>query len=243
MKNKTIEILADGEHMLPKGLVINTRIIEKNPPTALSEVKWIVEFEGDKFNVSEDSTHAYEVDLSSKLEPLFPHKGMEVPEEGIEFADGDGVILDASNTGLTYKNTKGDIFHHLWSKHDLASEPEVYDGFIIPRTLPATITVCANGCFKEVCECVTVKQMTTLDVMYFWEVVKSSSSILLCEAVDVDNYDLSFDFRIDSEVSEWRWNELVHENGETKLKHDTWQEFTFENCPINVIPEGVSTND
>jgi hypothetical protein len=225
MKNKTIEILVEGKHNLPTGTKIKSY---KNG-------KFLDDWEHNCDHVLESCTgkdgFVYEVDFSS-LPPLYPTKGMEVGKDGIEFADGDGKLLMVNEYMLAWVHS-GDMREiKSWSYVELER-----DGFELKRALPKTKTVCAE-CHKEVCEC--KHEMTALDVMYFWEVIKSSSSILLSHVDDVDDCELSFDFRISSNVPDWRWNELIHENGETKLKYDTWQEFTFDNC---LVTKKESTNE
>ena len=218
MKNKTIEILAEGSWNLPIGTLYTLRdadggIRRRNK----TETPYSI---GAKELI-------HEVDFSD-LPPLYPTKGMEVGKDGIEFADGNGKLLDVGVNGFTHGERITDAQFVYWYE-------SFGVGMELKRTLPKTIAVCAE-CFKETCEC--KHEMTPLDVMYFWEVVKANSSILLSHMDDVEIYDLSFDFRVDSIVSEWRWNEIVRINGITKLKYDEWKEFTFDNCLMSVTPGG-----
>lgn len=227
MKNKTIEILAEGDHCLPIGTKVKTLHSDGERKSCDLQIE-LNEYKIDSENKN-SCGFIVQVDFSD-LPPFYPTKGMEVPEEGIEFADGRCTLFDAGQNGITYYGeSSGETYFEKFNSKEMNTRP-----WKLKRALPKTITVCAD-CFKETCEC--KHEMTTLDVMYFWEVVKSKGSILLSHIEDVENYDLSFDFRVDSNVSEWRWNELVHVNGATKLKHDEWKEFTFENCLINVTPE------
>jgi len=36
----------------------------------------------------------------------------------------------------------------------------------------------------------------------------------------------------DEHLEEREWNELIHKDGETKLKYEEWKEFNFENCKM-----------
>jgi hypothetical protein len=137
MKKNTIEILADGEHKLPIGTNfkrwIDGRVVE--------DFTTVREISVDPSGYVSD----YQVDFS-ELPPLYPTKGMEVPEDGIEFADGDGKLVDVGVIGFTFIAGKELDLGEWNSKAVIAS------CFQLKRTLPKTITVCAD-CFKEVCEC------------------------------------------------------------------------------------------
>jgi hypothetical protein len=141
MKNengKTIEILVDGKHNLPTGTKIKSY---KNG-------KFLDDWEHNCDHVLESCTgkdgFVYEVDFSD-LPPLYPHKGMEVPEEGILFADGEGSVVDVGEHGFTYRMSEA-TEHMAWQYSTMSH-------YQLERTLPKTKTVCAE-CHKEACECV-----------------------------------------------------------------------------------------
>ncbi len=76
---------------------------------------------------------------------------MEVPEEGIEFTDGVGVVVDVGKYGFSFDGNDVDgnddeIEYIKWVNSTLPH-------FQLKRILPKTIQSCA-GCFKEACECV-----------------------------------------------------------------------------------------
>jgi hypothetical protein len=142
MKNKTIQILAYGDHILPIGTKIKS----------YREGKFLDEWEqgdgAERLIVCMRDGFVYEVDFDD-LPPLYPTKGMEVPEEGIEFTDGRKLLL-VGEFGIAGKMTYGDPFAVEWG----VIENRGLNKYELKRTLPKTINVCADGCFKKVCECV-----------------------------------------------------------------------------------------
>jgi len=140
MKNKTIEILTDDTHVLPVGTKVRRwykGILQEEFVAEKTIVKTIV-------HCTYNTVSIVEVDFS-EVEHLYPHKGMDVPEEGIEFADGVGNLIDCGEHGFVYE-TGTNITEYV----KYGDSPRL--AFKLKRTLPKTITVCAD-CFKEVCEC------------------------------------------------------------------------------------------
>lgn len=139
MKNKTIEILVDGRHRMPTGAKFTMHHTSgKKDETIVKEHTIYSLCVG-------DSSVVYEVDFSD-LPPLYPAKGMTVPADGIEFADGKGKLLLVGEHGIAYAVGANDYIF----KWDRFSEKS--NGLHLKRELPKTKTVCAE-CFKEVCEC------------------------------------------------------------------------------------------
>jgi len=137
MNNKRINILAEGEWFLPKG----TNVKKYNKKLEfLSEWKCARSLEVDTC-ISSD---VYEVDFS-EVPPLYPHKGMHVPKEGIAFAGGNGRLRDIGEYGFIWCDDFADSEYVAYSESEL-------EGFELKRTIPKTINVCSE-CFKEVCEC------------------------------------------------------------------------------------------
>jgi len=135
MNNKRINILAEGEWVLPKG----TNVKKYNKK--LSEWKCARSMEVNAC-ISSD---VYEVDFS-EVPPLYPHKGMHVPEEGIEFRIIYGKLLLVGNFGIALSRGSEHILYDWCFVSGNTDELE------LKRTLPKTINVCSE-CFKEVCEC------------------------------------------------------------------------------------------
>jgi len=144
MKNKTIQILSEGEWTLPAGTTFN---LHDKCSGAVSDFYCPTDRA-----VTASEEFLYHVDFSD-LPPLYPTKGMEVPEEGIEFADGNGRLLDVGENGITYVTREGSTHFHDWEYMKSISDDKFpFFLFKLKRTLPKTLTVCAD-CFKEVCEC------------------------------------------------------------------------------------------
>jgi hypothetical protein len=139
MKNKTIEILAEGNHLLPVG----TKVKKYHNIGVLKGLS--AEWKCGRSLDVDTKTYIYEVDFSD-IEPLYPHKGMEVPDDGIEFADGDGKLIDIGSYGFAWHDNDNGRKWYVEYKYATDSN------FELKRTLPKTITVCAD-CFKEICEC------------------------------------------------------------------------------------------
>ena len=139
MKNERINILAEGEWILPVG----TNVKKYN-----KKLEFLCEWKCARSLEVVDgiSYYIYEVDFS-EVEPLYPTKGMHVPKEGIGFANKVGTLVDVGENGITWIFDKQGNYHY--SKFD--SFVDGYD-FELKRTLPKTINVC-ECCFKEVCEC------------------------------------------------------------------------------------------
>jgi len=168
MKNKTIQILSEGEWKLPTGTKVKTykngelfgeSVVDNVVNTALYQI-----FKDDGVIINTDG-YIYEVDFSD-LPPLYPTKGMEVPEEGIEFADGNGKLIDSGSHGITYVIGNGETYFERFKSVDMANQSE--NVFELKRTPPKTITVCANGCFKEVCECVHDEGWYRVNLNHKW---------------------------------------------------------------------------
>lgn len=73
-----------------------------------------------------------EVDFSS-IEPLYPHKGLKVPKEGIHFANGKGVLLDCADNRFYY------IFENM--VHSCSYYFSLFGKFELKQTMPETIEV------------------------------------------------------------------------------------------------------
>jgi hypothetical protein len=70
------------------------------------------------------------------------------------------------------------------------------------------------------------KPMTALDVMWWAgarKVVRYNGNDRIFNANCYDSTD---------NLEDWRFNYLIRENGETKLKYFEWKEFTFANCDM-----------
>ena len=70
------------------------------------------------------------------------------------------------------------------------------------------------------------KPMTALDVMYWAgirKVARNNGTERIINALFIDSSD---------DIDCWKHNELIHKDGETKLKWDEWKEFNWDNCPI-----------
>jgi hypothetical protein len=71
------------------------------------------------------------------------------------------------------------------------------------------------------------KPMTALDTMWWagtrkvFKWVDSNSSIRSLSNITTDY-----------NVVKYKWNELIRENGETKLKYDEWKPFNFDECDM-----------
>jgi hypothetical protein len=188
MKNR-INILAEGKWVLPIGARVKNIGVAND---ATSE--YVVRNENYVVRISNYMTFVNQVDFS-ELPPLYPTPGMIVPEEGIEFSDGDGKIIDVSKVGITYVNGKGELFHNYWSQFDPKSGPDIYDAFIIDRVLPKTIEVCAD-CFKELCECMHVEGWYRVRMESGWDLkyynssaftpFRMSSYLTDCKILEVD---------------------------------------------------------
>ena len=78
------------------------------------------------------------------------------------------------------------------------------------------------------------KPMTSLDAMW-WVTKKESKGHVIVnkhkESKEFDNVMPEFD-SIDSIYEEYEWNELIRENGETKLKYSEWKPFNFDECDM-----------
>jgi len=138
MKNKTIQILTWGRHLVPVDTIVTAHNINgKSISTWTTEhVEWL------PVAHNEDGFY-YEVDFSN-LPPLLPTPKLNVPEEGIGFTCGKCILLGVSNYG--YHNGTCDI--STWKTVELKDNST----FELVRTLPKTIQACAD-CFKEACEC------------------------------------------------------------------------------------------
>jgi hypothetical protein len=134
---KKIKILKEGTHVLPKGTVVEHFGKNQYSRVSLSE--------DTEISASPTNGGRIAVDFS-QVEPLYPHKGMKVPKEGIPFADGSGELIDCGENGITY--TYDDEIR--FRTYDEVEPEKAW--FILKRTLPETIEVCAE-CIKEVCEC------------------------------------------------------------------------------------------
>lgn len=149
---KTIQILAKNNDTIPRG----TKLKQYNFGKLNN---YFGELNNDFGKIREDLKFAggahwvYEVDFS-EVPPLYPHKGMIVPEKGIEFADGNGRLIDVGVNGFTLEHNNCDDVFFYWIENI-----HKRDGYRLKRTLPKTITVCAD-CFKEVCECEHEKEIT-----------------------------------------------------------------------------------
>jgi hypothetical protein len=77
------------------------------------------------------------------------------------------------------------------------------------------------------------KPMTALDVMW-WESKELLRGCLIVNkrkgCKEFDNI-IEFD-GIDSILEDYEWNELIRENGETKLKYAEWKPFNFDECDM-----------
>ncbi len=148
MKNKTIEILTDGICILPVG----TKLTQYNNGSVCNEET--VPDSGKEVAIFTMENIVNEVDFSG-VPKLYPHKGMEIPEEGIEFADGNGKLLDVGENGFMFFADQDEDCDGHYDFRNWSSKDSTEDCFKLKRTLPKTIQVCA-GCFKEVekCECV-----------------------------------------------------------------------------------------
>ena len=132
---KKIKILKEGNHVLPKGTIatfLATGCVKKYE-------------EDQKIFIICNNIADIIVDFS-EVEPLYPHKGIKVPKEGIPFADGKGCLLDCGQNLITY-DYKGRKDYLEWEL--LLPNDKDYE---LKRTLPDTIEVCAE-CIKEPCEC------------------------------------------------------------------------------------------
>ena len=70
------------------------------------------------------------------------------------------------------------------------------------------------------------KPMTPLDVMYWGGVRKVVKGKLSSAITSIIAFNSTFN------ACGNEWNELIHKNGETKLKYDEWKEFTFDECKM-----------
>jgi len=139
MKNK-IEILAEGKWVLPVGTKLKRYMHSELEEDII--LKCCTEIDT-KAYISD-----YKVDFSD-LPPLYPTKGMEVPEGGIEFVCGKRILLLVGDYGFAGKHKTVDYNPFLTSWDYFGKSSNSYE---LIRTLPKTLTVCAE-CFKEVCEC------------------------------------------------------------------------------------------
>jgi hypothetical protein len=70
------------------------------------------------------------------------------------------------------------------------------------------------------------KPMTALDAMWWAgtrKVFKRRGGNMVLSAGYIDGFD---------NIDNIEWNELIRENGETKLKYDEWKPFTFDECDM-----------
>jgi hypothetical protein len=159
MKNKptkeemTIQILTEGKWKLPVGTKVKTYASKEIANT--SDGEHITDSFTNEYIIDSDNKsrtgHIYEVDFS-EIPPLYPHKGMDVPKEGIEFEEKDtlrytGKLIDVGQNGVTFENGDKVVVNLPWSR------VENRDYYKLKQTLPKTKTVC-SGCFKGPCECV-----------------------------------------------------------------------------------------
>jgi hypothetical protein len=195
MKNKTIQILTKGDWTLPIGTKVNTYADKSNPSTG-SGVHTVDEDTSTYFIDSDNKGpvgHIYEVDFSD-VPKLYPSKGMEVGKEGVEFADGDGKLLDVGVNGFVYALNNEDRYVRF------GFDTEKFKHFQLKRTLPKTKTVCAE-CHKGVCECAPVVGLHRVrldDAWYFrywtgtcWSTHKGGGTMgplkTYCEIEDKNN--------------------------------------------------------
>ena len=200
MNNKRINILAQGAWVLPKG----TNVKKYNKKLEfLSEWKCARSLEVDTCI----SSGVYEVDFS-ELPPLYPHKGMHVPKEGIALADGDGVLLDVG------------IYGYTWMRIDKSIEYEEYpteqsEVFELKRTLPKTINACSD-CFKESCEC--APQLSTepwTDKLKIINWCHHQKEVVLVSVTSEGSYDLWNQYCLDEDsLDEYTWNKINPETNE-----------------------------
>ena len=203
MNNKRINILAEGEWFLPKG----TNVKKYNKKLEfLSEWKCARSLEVNTC-ISSD---VYEVDFSELL-PLYPHKGMHVPEEGIAFADGPGRLVDVGNNGITYIVSTGKTFFINFTKKEILERK----CFELKHSLPKTINVCSE-CFKEVCEC--VPQLSTepwTDKLKIINWCHKQKEVVLVEYGREGSYVLwnQYSFSQDR-LHKYKWNKINPETNE-----------------------------
>jgi hypothetical protein len=70
------------------------------------------------------------------------------------------------------------------------------------------------------------KPMTAIDVMWWAgnrKVARHINDTEFYSAKDLDS---------DDDIHGKQWNELIRENGETKLKYEEWKPFTFDECDM-----------
>ena len=141
MNNKRINILAEGKWFLPK--MTKFRNVDD-----FETFGYLLEDCYVTINSKLRNKGGYRVEVDfSEVPPLYPHKGMHVPKEGIEFADGNGGLRDIGEYGFIWRDDFSDSEYVAYSKSEC-------EDFELKRTLPKTINVCSE-CFKEGCECAT----------------------------------------------------------------------------------------
>jgi len=206
MNNKRINILAEGEWILPKA----TNVKKYNKKLGfLSEWKCARSLEVNTC-ISSD---VYEVDFS-EVPPLYPHKGMHVPDEGIAFADGDGRVVDVGNNGITYIVSTGKTFFINFTNF---TKKEILEQkyFELKRTLPKTINVCGY-CFKEVCECAPqLSAETWTDKLKIMNWCHKQKEVVLVDLVHEGSYVLWIHYCFDEDrLHKYKWNKINPETNE-----------------------------
>ena len=217
MNNKRINILAEGEWVLPKGA--NVKKYNKKLEF-LSEWKCARSLEVNTC-ISSD---VYEVDFS-EVPPLYPHKGMHVPKKGIAFADGNGRLVDVGNNGITYNLSTGKTVFINFTKEEIFEQKD----FELKRALPKTINVCSE-CFKESCEC--APQLSTepwTDRLQIMNWCHQQQEVVLVDTVPEGISDLWSQYCFDEDrLHEYRWNKINPETNE--LMYSEGKVFCDKEC-------------
>jgi len=213
MNNKRINVLAEGEWVLPKGTKYrNFSEYEQHDNDDFKSSGNIFTFLIDSKLFNQSGNHT-EVDFSgvdlAEAPPLYPHKGIHVPKEGIEFRFIYGKLLLVGNFGIALSRGSEHVIYDWCFVSGNTDELE------LKRNLPKTINVCSD-CFKEACECATQPSTEPwTDRLQIMNWCHQQQEVVLVDTVPEGISDLWSQYCFDEDrLHEYRWNKINPETNE-----------------------------